>query len=376
MAIFMPPANSDVFYYSMSASLAADGINPYVHVLADFPDNPLFTFNHWIDIGSVYGPVWTWTGSWILRITGTDPVLAITGYRVLMSVISIALVLVTYWIAELLTDRKPYALAAAVLVAWQPNMVFETVGQVHNDAFVILFALAALLVVLAGGMKALRNGIVLAAISSATKFVTLPILGLLVLLRVRTAIDDREHRRSHLRSLALDVLAIVLVYFVSFALFWNGLATIEEMLAEPSRLFSHPFWRLIEWTVGSVGGSTATSISNSIIRALMLLITVAVFGWAALRTMRWFTKPNLTFQTRGARAAIPHAQYLLFTILMVELGLSLFPANAHPWYQVWAVPFVGFWTIYTTSDRWQKYLKIYVALIAAFTIVYHTRIMG
>lgn len=376
MMFFMPPANSDVFYYSMSASLAAENINPYAHTLMDFPENPLFQYNHWIDIGSVYGPVWTWTGKMILEITGPDPILAITGYRIFMSLVSLALVGVTYQMAKLLTDQRAYAVAAAVLVAWQPNMVFETVGQVHNDAFVILLALAGLLLVFAGGMRALRGGMVLAALSSATKFVTLPILGLLVLQRVKLALEDTEHRAKHIRDLIIDALAIVLVYFLTFALFWVGTDTIREMLAEPSRLFAHPFWRLIEWMVGTIGGHTATTFSNTIIRGLMMMITFVVFAWAALRTMGWYQKPHVVFKNVSERVHFPNAHSFLFTILIVELVLSLIPANAHPWYQVWSVPFVAFWTIYTTSDRRSKLAGLYITLIAMFTIVYHTRIMS
>lgn len=376
MALLMPPANSDVFYYSMSASLAAEGVNPYTHNLQDFPSHPLLPYNHWIDIGSVYGPVWTWTGRTILLITGPDPIWAITGYRVLMGAVSIAMTLTTYKIGRLLTANKSFAVAAAVLVAWQPNMVFETIGQVHNDAFVILFALLAILVVLSGGMAALRGGVVLAAFSSATKFVTLPLLGLLLLLRFKNVLEDSANRARHVRNLLLDILAIMLVYFVTFGLFWVGSATIQEMLAEPSRLFAHPFWRIVEWIVASLGNSTTVSISNWTIRILMMLITLATFAWAALRTMGWYSKPDMEYRTQSSNIALPMAHYLLFTLLIVELTLSLVPANAHPWYQVWSVPFVAFWVLYTRTDRWQKYVGWYIALIAVFTITYHTRLLG
>lgn len=373
--LFMPPANSDVFYYSMSASLAAENVNPYSHTLMQFPDHPLLPFNHWIDIGSVYGPVWTWIGKAILTITGPEPIHAITGYRIFMAGVALLLTLTAYRIALLLTVNRSHAISAAVLVAWQPNMVFETVGQVHNDALVMLLALSGLFLVLAGGMKSLRGGIVLATLSSATKFVTLPIMGLLVLLRVREAITDSRNHVTHVKSLLADLLAIVAVYIATFMLFWVGPSTISEMVNEPARLFAHPFWRLIEWSVSETTSTAVTNAVTTAIRIFMMLLTLVVFTWASLRTMGWYKKPDLDFHTQGSTTLLPSAQYLLFTILITELVLSLIPANAHPWYQVWSVSFVGFWTIYSKSANVERLVAIYVTLIGLFTIVYHTRIM-
>lgn len=373
----MPPANSDVFYYSMSGSLAASDVNPYDHQLLQFPDHPLFPFNHWIDIGSVYGPVWTWVGKTILTITGPEPVAAITGYRVFMTVVSMAMVLTTYGIARRLTSSTHIAISVAVLVAWQPNMVFETTGQVHNDAFVMLLALLAVYLLIVGGMQTLRGAIVLAAISSATKFVTLPLLGLLVLLRVRELWQGTTTDRArHLRALVLDLTAIFAVYVAAFALFWVGPSTVGEMLREPSRLYSHPFWRLIEWTALETVGHDVTQKIRSAIRVIMMLATVFVFVWATLRTLGWKKVSSTVSHATPLAGAWQHAPTFLFTMLVVEVTLSLVPVNAHPWYQVWSAPFVGFWTIYGMKPESRKWVGVYILIIALFTIMYHTRLMS
>lgn len=373
----MPPANSDIFYYSMSGALAADGYNPYDLNLQMFPDHPLFPFNHWIDIGSVYGPVWIWVSRTVLGITGPDPVAAISGYRVFMALVSLGFILATYGIARRLTSSKSIAVGTAVLVAWQPNMIFEVTGQVHNDAFVMLFGLLALLLLIVAGLPALRGAIVLAAISSATKFVTLPLLGLLMLMRVREILRvTGEERLRQIRALFLDALAVVAVYVAAFGLFWVGPSTVSEMVQEPSRLYSHPFWRVIEWVALQTGDDDFTQQIRSVFRTVMLVITISVFVWAALRTIGWLRWPRIHVAEGGASDLMTGIVPLLFTMLVVELALSLVPVNAHPWYQVWSAPFIGFWAIYGMKSDSRKWVNAYILAIAAFTIMYHTRLMG
>src|SRR5699024_763509 len=89
-----------------------------------------------------------------------------------------------YWFAKRLSGNQTLAVAAAVLLAWQPNMILETSGQVHNDPHVILIATAGLALAVLGGIAGLRGGILITAFSATVKFVTMPLLGVLGIVRL------------------------------------------------------------------------------------------------------------------------------------------------------------------------------------------------
>src|SRR5699024_7955796 len=94
--VFMPPANSDVFFYAMIGDLTRQDTNPYLHQLQQFPDHPLLPYEHWIDIGVVYGPLWTNIAGIIMSITGNDPVHAILGFRIYGAIVSILVAGIVY----------------------------------------------------------------------------------------------------------------------------------------------------------------------------------------------------------------------------------------------------------------------------------------
>ncbi len=389
----MPPSNSDVFFYAMIGDLKANGINPYVHELQQFPDHPLLPYQHWIDIGTVYGPVWTTICSIIMRITGPDPVAAIVGFKVFGSLVAIAATGLAYYLARFLTRNQSLAVAAAMLVAWQPNMTFENSGQVHNDTTVMLLATTGIAMVIIGGLGALRAGIIVTTVSFTTKFVTLPLVGLLVLMRLVRSPGEQFNVRRLITQWTLDAIAIIGVVLAAFLPYWEGTITIHEMLAEPGRLFAHPVWRVGEAALQMLPTETAVNVYRTVLRYGMQALTFTVFGyvtWHFIRVM-WTRQSSglLKLPTDAPRQTSLEyrpiewwTRPLLVAWTIVVITLSMLPVNAHPWYWTWPIiPVALLVTIdlrsvppEERSSHLPRWFTWYLIATAVMTLMYHTRI--
>jgi hypothetical protein len=132
--------STDLLTYATFGRLAAIyGQNPYLSAPSAVAPDPLV---QWLDTrpehASPYGPVWTLVSIGLARLTApADPLLQAFSYRVLGSLA----VLVGMAVVWGLTRDAP----GLLVFAWNPLLLVETVGSGHNDAFMMVLALAALL---------------------------------------------------------------------------------------------------------------------------------------------------------------------------------------------------------------------------------------
>jgi hypothetical protein len=383
----MVPSNSDVFFYEAVGDFAANGINPFVSELMDHPDHPLIPFNFWIDIGTVYGPHWVNYNRIVMSFVGPDPIAATLVQKALAGIFAIGLGLFIYWFARKLSGgNAKLAVAAAVLVLWQPNMILESTGQVHNDPHTVLIATVGLAVVVLGGLAALRAGIVLVAVSVMIKFITLPLFGVLGILRLVDRKKPDGWTKRIFGNWILDGIAIAAVVLGAFLPYWEGPETVHEMLAEPDRLYTHPLWRGIQSLLGvlfpdSVSGGW-TAFTRPILQFLTIFGSIAIVTWLGYRLWR---DPNLSEDSREdplSEDGLPWwTRHLLYAWLFVFLLLSFVPVNSHPWYWVWPVPAVAQVMAFElrrnkawTPSSMPTWFWVYVWGNALITLAYHTRI--
>jgi hypothetical protein len=386
MTLLMVPSNSDVFFYEAVGDLAARGHNPYVHELMEFPDHPLIPWNYWIDIGTVYGPLWVQYNRIVMMIAGPDPVLATLLQKLLAGLVTFALVGLVYWFAKRLVGRQSLATAAAVIVAWQPNMIIETSGQVHNDPHTVLLATIGLVFVILGGIAGIRAAIILVTLSIMIKFITIPLLGVPAIVRI---VDrNRPHPIRHmLGKWLLDGVAIVAVVLAAFLPFWEGYETIEEMLAEPGRLYTHPIWRLIQSVMGFLLPADASDVWNAISRPFLQVTTMALFiGIVVFMGVRLWndgeTAASAPEEPTRSQVLPWWTRHVLYGWMIMFFVLAYVPVNSHPWYWVWPVAAVGLVIAFdfrSRNESWSVALLptwfwIYLWGNALLTLMYHTRI--
>lgn len=337
----MVPSNADVFFYEMSGDLARQGLNPYTTHLYDQATNPIYQYNHWVEMKTVYGPFWTDINLAIMRITGPDPVLATFLYKIMLGTIALLLAGLVFWLILRLTGNQAVAVAGGVLVAWQPNMIFDTSGQAHNDPVMLLLMTAAVALVLVGGTRSIRGAVVLVTASAAIKYVTLPVLGLIGLLRI----VDRRKPGGWLRILgnwAIDGIAIVATLAIGFLPYWTGFRVFGEMLREPGRLFTNPLWigqgKLFEaWLGADHAGWYYEGVRTAL--QIAMFAGVAWGAWKLVSPLWLGTAVGATTADSDTSNHPPFwwTEIFLVAWAIVMASVSLIPANSHSWYWMWPV---------------------------------------
>jgi len=129
-----PVGSSDAASYAAYGRIAALGYNPYTFLPADLPggkNNPytMLVSPQWQHTPSVYGPVATWTHLLAAQI-------------VLMIMVGAAFLLTGYVLLRAAADP----VRAVLLWVANPLLITELVIGGHMDAFVALFAIAAIVV--------------------------------------------------------------------------------------------------------------------------------------------------------------------------------------------------------------------------------------
>ena len=235
---WMYPVNAiDLFIYAVRSRLWTEhGANP----LAAFPRDyqrvdPLMRFasREWSDEVSPYGPLWNVVAAPITaltddRMTADDSVmLALVGFKLL----AVASVLVGAWaIARTLAAWRPTdAATGALFYAWNPLVLWEGIGNGHNDTLLVVPLLLALL-----AWAKRRDGLVLPLLVVATliKYVTVLLLPLAAIVLWRRADTWPARRRLVLQSAGLSALAA----HVAFVPFYD-LGAVRDSIAAQGDIF-------------------------------------------------------------------------------------------------------------------------------------------
>jgi len=378
--LLMVPSNADVFFYEISGDLAADGLNPYLHPLVLFPDHPIYPYNHWVNMSTVYGPLWTTINAGLMQVAGPDPVTATFLYKAVLGVVAIACAVVTYRLAGFLTGQPRLAVAAGVLVAWQPNMLIESSGQAHNDPVLMLLATCGLALVLSGGIGAIRGAIVLVAASVMIKYVTLPLIGLLAL--VRLAAPNTKGRIARLLGhWAVDAVAIAAVVIGTFAPYWSGPETLAEMLREPGRIFTHPLWFMPSLLLEDLFSPEVAGLYKVVSRLGLLLVLLVVMAGIVSRFAWTVWHGGTARLDEDSSSTAPWIRPLLVAWAAMVCALAFIPANSHPWYWAWPIVPVALLVTFDNSTepgtlhRLPRWFWAYMAVTMVLTLAYHTRIV-
>jgi len=119
------------------------------------------------------------------------------------------------------------ALAGALFICWNPQILFEYSANGHNDIVVTLFVSIAVLALV-------KDRHVLACVllvaSILVKYVTLPLLPLFLLYSIRHQPTHKKHATYFLQAIGVSLLLIILLYLP----FWSGLNTLLSLLHEDS----------------------------------------------------------------------------------------------------------------------------------------------
>ncbi len=369
-----PPINTDVFYYAASGRIAAIGGNPYLTTPRAIPDEPFAAFNDWGRITTPYGPVWTTLCRAVYAVSGDDPVRAVIGFKVLTGGAALGLALVTIWLARRLTGSQAVALAAGVIVGWQPALLLESAGTAHLDAVMMLLAVGGLAVIAAGRSGGFRGGLMLLAASALVKPVTIPLLGLAALGRLWKP----ESLAITARRWLIDIAAILGLALAMFAPYWSGGDLPRELVTQGKLLYvDEPFgvnplwyWVLPELP-GMPEGDDWVDLADLTLRPGTQIITALLLGWSLLRLLRAARAFRRCPQSAAGISPLPA---IVGSWAIAAATLALVPVNAHAWYAIWAVaPVALAWSLSARNGGYgSRWLWVYLIWSLAAYLIYHT----
>ncbi len=292
-----PVFAGDIFAYVATAKVAILG-NPYVLTPSVLGDDAILhgVFGMWQGWPLTYGPLWAGFVKVLSWMTHDNAALFM-----LFRMTSLAAVLGMG--AVLCRVASP---ARAALLLWSPIVLVDAVADAHNDIFVGLAILGAVLLI----HRPWRSGFAL-AISVALKYTTLPLLPLFV--------AAQPGRRVWLhRTLAYGG-ATVLTLFLLFLPWWSGSSTFlgvrnqSTLFVPPPITAQYPLF----FTAFSVGVPVHPEVFARALGAALFVLTLVYLTWR-LATRRSAVVPTI---------ALGIGAYLFF-------GASYVQA----WYLLWLLP--------------------------------------
>src|SRR5919107_1272396 len=214
--LFVYPVGAlDVFNYMIELKLAYGfGENPFLVTFAEYRDDPFSLPAFLVDVPLFYGPVWLIAYGLPVALVGFQSIIGLLGALKLFNLGLLALTgLVIYRSHQ---DDRAGWLGVYLFLA-NPLVLFEGVGNAHNDVLMTLFLVAALVAfqrksIIAGPMFAL---------SALVKLFTIVLAPLLLAFTLRD--------RWGWRRLALAGSLALLVVVVSVMPYWADGAMVDGL---------------------------------------------------------------------------------------------------------------------------------------------------
>jgi alpha-1,6-mannosyltransferase len=318
-----PLQGTDLFNYLGYARLwALHGLNPYTHVIAAEAHDPVWLPASWHHWRSPYGPLFT-------ALTYPLGLMPVPVAYWVLKVAIVALGLVFVWLVyscAKLTGRDPRW--AVLLVAANPLFLVQEVGGFHNDFFMIVPSMTAILLLMKRRDRWAGAAIAVAVAVKYTAIVILPFM----LLAARPA----SRRWRLLSGLAI---AGVPLAVASLALFGTALPNVAGQ-SKMLTAFSIP--NLLGWVLGFGGGAPV------LLEALQLCV-VGVIIYLLLRNRDWLSGAG------WATAA-----------LIASLG------SLWPWYVVWLLPLAAI----ASSARLRAVALALTVFVVITSVPYTQKFLG
>jgi hypothetical protein len=146
MGTMYPVSAIDLFIYAVRSRLFTTyGVDPIAVPPNAYPADPLMRFAsaEWADDVSPYGPLWNLIAAPATWLAGDRIAVALVAFKVLAG---LSVILGAWLIYRIVVcDRPDDAATAALVYLWNPLVLWEGVGNGHNDAVLVLPLLLALL---------------------------------------------------------------------------------------------------------------------------------------------------------------------------------------------------------------------------------------
>ncbi len=285
--------------------LGVYGANPFRRIAAQFSEDPFLPYMAWRRTPSAYGPAWEVMATLTARIMGNSIIANVIAFKLLVGTFLAASVGVVAAILRRLAPEQ--ALAGVLWLAWNPVVLYETLGNGHNDIVMVFWMLVATWALLRQRYTLSILSLVVGALVKFVPLLMLPAAGLIALRELRNA-------RARLRFLAVTTFSALLLFALAYGPFWYGIETLG--IDRRTRLFTASLPAVVYALLQpQIGADRASSAIGGVAAGLTFLFAI----WQGIRA--WRDHSQLSFIQ------------VTFNILMFYLLLTCLWFQQ--WYAVW-----------------------------------------
>jgi hypothetical protein len=307
LLLFMFPLGADdVFDNIMHGRIVTVyRANPYVQFIAQYGRDPIQPYVGWPYAPSAYGPLWEMLAgatAWLTnRLAGADVVANVLAFKLIGGLFLAGSVGLVAGIVRRVSPER--ALQATLLLAWNPVVLYETMGNGHNDIVMVFFVLAAVWALLTR-----RHTLAILALMAGglIKFMPVLLIPAAGLIALRDLPDLRARARFVLIGAALSLALVVAAY----APFWQGPRVLSLLRREQLYTTS---WATVAYEYLARLWNPARAAS---------VVSKVALGWTALFAIAMGFR---AFWDRGWDSFARSAFYTFIFFLMVTV----------PWFQNW-----------------------------------------
>ncbi len=216
--LFMAPLDARDIYDNIfhGRILGVYGANPFRDLISSFPQDPFSQYPYWKNSPSAYGPLWETLAGVTARLAGDGIVTNILAFKILPGLFHLTSIAV---VSLFLRRTQPqYALSGALLLGWNPVVLYETWGNGHNDIAMIFWILLAALWI---SQKRYTLGTLSLVAGTLIKFIPLLLIPTAMLIGYLSL----ENIKSRLWFIVKTSLAGAVLVMIAYIPFWNGMAT-------------------------------------------------------------------------------------------------------------------------------------------------------
>jgi hypothetical protein len=307
--LFMAPFDAVDIYDNISHGriVGVYGANPYRQLIADYPHDPFYKYPRWKNSPSAYGPVWEMLAGLTARLAGNGIVANVLAFKILPGIFYLASVGIVLLILRRIMPEQ--VLASALLLGWNPVVLYETWGNGHNDIALVFWILLAAWWIIQKRYTLATLSLVLGAL---IKFIPL----LLIPAALLIAWYDLQMLRVRLSFLVKTAISSVLLIVAAYYPFWIGVASFS--IARRMQMFTTSIPSVMMRILNPMLGfpESARLVSLGALGSLTIFIVFESIQMMKQESLRYF--PRAAFNIL--------AFYLMVTCLWFQ-----------QWYSLWLI---------------------------------------
>ncbi len=325
MAMVYPFGSTDPFDYTMQARIeAVYHQNPFIAVALDHPYDQFTHYMGWAFAPSAYGPLWQKLAVLVVTLAGDGIFANVMGFKILAGIFLALSAVLLYLILKRFAPRQ--ALPGLLLVLWNPIVLYETLGNAHNDVVMVFFMLLAVYASLNRRFTLSVLALVAGALVKFIPILMVPAAGLIALRELR----DNRRRAQFVVVTALVSIALLVIFYAPY---WEGPQILG--IERREKLLTTSIAAVAAYQLEPEMGLDAAAALVSRIAGIITALFALWAGFRAWSDHSWRSLPRSFF-------------YLSIFYMLFSAPWFM------PWYSLWALMLIPL----LDNPRWTRLAQV------------------